>query len=257
MDIDRRKIPYYCSIREITLTLEHSRPRNNMGTEAPLRAVIFDLDGTLVNSLGHIASACNHVLRKLRLPQLPEEQYASLAGGGNRKLLARTLQASTKSVPSDSAVTAAVKMKRAYDDEVGASNAVEFDGISEMLQALSDSELQLAVLSNKAEHLVRLVVEKCFPSIKFVAVHGARDNVPLKPSPVPALDILQRLSVRSEECAFVGDTQIDVETGNAAGMVSVAVAWGFRSANELLHAGAKYVARDPRDLTSILMQHGK
>lgn len=226
---------------------------------APLRACIFDLDGTLVNSLGHIASACNHVLRTLGHPGLPEQQYSVLAGGGNKKLLQATLEASTGSAPSEQAVNDAVAMKRAYDDAAGASNAVEFDGISNMLAKIVAAGIQIAVLSNKTEHLVRIVVEKCFPSVKFVAVNGARDDVPLKPSPMPATAILQKFDppVKSEECAFVGDTQVDVKTGINSEMVPVAVSWGFRSVDELRDAGAEYVANDSPHLTQILLNHGK
>ncbi len=223
-----------------------------------IRAAIFDLDGTLVDSLAHIAAACNDVLTTHgRLP-LPIAAYARFAGGGNTLLLERTF--AHVALPTDApTIAAAVAQKRRYDDAAGTEHLQAFPHAANMLGALTTAGLRLAVLSNKTQHLVRLSAAHCLPHTTFAVVHGARDDVPLKPSATPALAILHEHfpGLRADECAFIGDTPVDMHTARNAGMLPIGVSWGFRSKDELVEAGAHVVVDDMEQLRETILKTHK
>ena len=222
-----------------------------MGT---IRGAIFDLDGTLVDSLAHIGAACNHVLSTLNLAPLPVGDYASLAGGGNRFLLQQTLERANASV-TDELIEQAVQLKRKYDDTSGTAHMRAFDGALAAVTELYKKDIKLAILSNKVQHLVRASASHCFPDVDFAVVHGAREHVPLKPSPVPARAISTHLNLTPDQCAFIGDTPVDMNTAVNAGMLPIGVAWGFRSREQLLQAGAHVVVDTPAQIVDVIMRH--
>lgn len=172
--------------------------------------------------------------------------------------MTNALRHSTGATPSPAEVNKAVALKMAFEVAHGEKDNKEFTGATQALAALSVAGLQLAVLSNKAEPLVHKAVAHCFPSVPWVAVCGARDDTPFKPSPIAALRIVERHmpGVEPTECAFVGDTTVDMQTAVAAGMFPVGVAWGFHDEEELVCNGAKAVARERMDIVKILQAQG-
>lgn len=228
------------------------------------RAVIFDLDGTLVDSLPDIAAACNYALRQLALPPLPEARYAQLAGVGTRALLRVALREAAATVVDapESTLQRAVQLKLQFEaaqhDQVAASpplRAAPFAGVPALLHALQAAQLPMAVLSNKPQHTARVVAHRLFPDVRFRHVRGAAPDAPLKPDPSAALHLARHWldDVPPPRCAFVGDTEVDVCTARNAGMRPLAVAWGFRPAAQLRHAGAVAVAADAPHLLRLLL----
>lgn len=203
--------------------------------------------------------ATNHALKELGHGAIAELEYKHLAGGGNQILMTNAIRHSSGATPAAAEVSKGVALKMAFEAARGEGAIKEFAGATEALVALSGAGLQLAVLSNKAELLVREAVVHCFPSVPWVAVCGARDDTPVKPSPVAALRIVERHmpGIDPKECAFVGDTSVDMQTGVAAGMFPVGVAWGFRDEEELERNGAKAIARQCADIVKILLEEEK
>lgn len=170
------------------------------------------------------------------------------------------MKRSTNTDPTTARIDEAEVLKTAYDNESGAKHIRPFDGAPEALETLAAGGYKLAVLSNKVQHLTVQAAEKCFPDTKFVVVHGARDGVPLKPSGVPALAILNEhisAGIQPDECAFVGDTSVDIKTALNAGMVPIGVSWGFRTVSELKDAGALAVVSTFKELVSVITKHAE
>ncbi|WP_141588133.1 HAD family hydrolase [Myxococcus sp. AB056] len=208
-----------------------------------LRAVIFDLDGTLVDSLGDIADATNHALAHHGLPTHPESAYLRFVGSGVRELIRRA-------VPSgqDALIEPVLATYKAYYDGHLFDRTAHYPGIPEMLTALAAQGTKLAVLSNKSDDFVKRLVARLLPQASFAAVYGERPELPRKPDPTAALALASELDVPPAACAFVGDTSIDMDTARAAGMYGVGVAWGFREVDELKAHGARAVAATAAEL---------
>jgi phosphoglycolate phosphatase len=206
------------------------------------RAALFDLDGTLVDSLADIAAAMNHALAGLGLPTHPVAAYRSFVGEGVEQLVRRALPPGRDTLYG----TLSERYLARYE-EVLLDQTVAYPGISELLDALVARGVALAVLSNKPDRSTQRIVAKLFARWPFAAVAGRRPEVPRKPDPTGALEVATQLAVPPRECAFIGDTAIDMQTAVAAGMVPLGCAWGFRP-EELLQAGACILARTPIDV---------
>lgn len=211
------------------------------------RAVIFDLDGTLADSLGEIAQAMNAALAKHGLPPHPLDAYRLMVGEGAEILAERAR-------PPGAAVAVA-QLVADYRDEYAAqahAASTVYPGVEELLWELIVRGLRLAVLSNKRDDFTRGLVAAKLPGIPFVDVRGERAGVPRKPDPTAAFELALALGVSPAHVAFVGDTAIDMGTAKAAGMRAIGVAWGFRSREELIAAGAEQVIEQPRELLAWL-----
>lgn len=210
---------------------------------ASFDAVIFDLDGTLADTLADIASSMNLALAEFGVPGLPIERYKALIGEGVLPLVER---ATPKELhPRRDEIVAS--FRRHYRENwVGTSKP--FDGISDLLRELP---VPMAILSNKPQDPVTAIVAALFASVPFRCVYGQRPHVPHKPDPTAALAIAHELGVPSARCAFVGDTPIDMETARRARMLPIGVTWGFRPEVELRAAGARHVLRRPMDLMTL------
>lgn len=224
---------------------------------SPKRAVIFDLDGTLCDSLSDIAAATNFALEALGRATFSVDDYRTMAGNGNELLLQRALTRSSPNgeVPDPATVAKGVVLKMAYQDGVdGHKTTRVFPGIPEMLHALQDAGIAVAVLSNKTEDSVRMVVAEMFPTVQWVYVAGARVDTPLKPDPMAALRIVNECmpGVEPSDCAFVGDTDVDMKTAIAAGMMPIGVPWGFRTESELRANGAVAVVEKAQEIVSLV-----
>ncbi|MCA8926146.1 MAG: HAD family hydrolase [Planctomycetes bacterium] len=207
-----------------------------------IRAVVFDLDGTLVDSLPDIGGSMNQVLRSLGLPPHPLSAYREFVGEGVLRLVERALP------PGFAAREQAVAaFREVYGARLTAESRV-YPGIAELLAGLEARGVPCAVCSNKPHGMTERVVRALLGEASFVCVEGERPERPRKPDPAAALDVARALGVAPSEVAFVGDTKTDMQTAVAAGMQPVGVAWGFRDRAELEEHGAALVVEDPAEL---------
>jgi phosphoglycolate phosphatase len=219
------------------------------GAVAPrFDGVIFDLDGTLVDTLEDIADAMDRVLALEGAPGHSYAEYRYLIGHGIRSLVTESLP---ERLRSDDRVT------RCYEhmlDDYGRNALVKtrpYAGVAQVIGALRGEGVPLAIHSNKSEELTRAIVEALLDPADFVAVAGAREDAPLKPDPEVALAIAARFGLPPARVAYVGDSLVDMRTATAAGMVAVGAAWGFRQREELLASGAAVVIAAPMDLLTL------
>ena len=213
-----------------------------------MRAFIFDLDGTLVDSLEDIGQACNDVLASHGYPVHPLPAFRFYVGRGFHKLVNDALPEGEAAKLSSDQLTALIAEARARYGENMCVRTKPYAGITEALHQLADDGHALAVLSNKPDDLTVDLVRRYFPDVPFALVRGGRDGVPLKPEPDAPLDMLRNLKALPETSFYVGDSNVDIFTARNAGMISVGVAWGFRGADELRAAQADHVIDTPQAL---------
>ncbi len=202
---------------------------------------IFDLDGTLLNTLPTIAYYGNSALEKFGFPKIEEERYKVLIGDGRDVLIHRML-AETDSDTDDNFQ----KVRAAYDTLYEADYmylAKPYPHIEEMLDELKNRGIKLAVLSNKPDNVARPIVQNTFGDT-FSEVWGKRSDFPTKPDPSAALEICKIMGEDVKDTVFIGDTSVDIKTGKNAGFYTIGVEWGFRDRKELEDAGADYIATD-------------
>lgn len=210
------------------------------------KGVIFDLDGTLVNSLPDIAAAMNRALAKSELPGHSEEAYQYKVGNGVLKLAERAVGTHMECYQ---AVLDAYRADYALHCRVASH---PYQGVPEMLEGLIDRGVKVCVFSNKDQADTESVISYYFPSIAFSAVRGRVEDVPLKPAPDGALRIAKELGLTPGDFWYVGDTGTDMCCGNAAGMATVGVLWGFRPQEELIASGAGHLIAHPLELLTLV-----
>ena len=213
------------------------------------RAVLFDLDGTLLNTLQDVADAVNRGLAILGLPQHAIENYKTLIGEGRDVLVRRALPADHR---DDATALQLLNLVNAEYAVHWADNTRPYPGIPELLDNLTKKGIKITVLSNKADDLTNLCVTKLLSRWRFTLVAGARPSVPNKPDPTAALQIARQLDISPAEFLYLGDSDIDMKTANNAGMFAIGAGWGFRSEQELIGAGAKVVIQKPEELLNYL-----
>lgn len=194
------------------------------------RLVIFDLDGTLLNTIADLAVATNEALRAMGYPTHAEEVIQTFVGNGVSKLLER-------SMPLDKRTEENIALVRrhfmAYYDQHNADLSTPYPGIADMLSRLQEAGVMLAVASNKYQSATEKLIARYFPHINFVCVLGQRQGIPVKPSPDIVLEIMEKAGVSRSDTLYVGDSGVDMQTASNAGIDSVAVSWGFRPRAEL------------------------
>jgi phosphoglycolate phosphatase len=209
------------------------------------KAVIFDLDGTLLNTLEDLADSMNCVLERNRLPQHELAAYNYFVGDGIDMLVRRALPFE---IADDEELNRFIReMKKEYAGR-WLSKTRPYPGVPEMLAAFATAGFAMAVLSNKPDEASKEIVKAFFPDTVFRMVMGATPERPKKPDPSAALEIAFRLNIAPEDFIFIGDTSIDMQTARAAGMFPLGVLWGFRPAEELIAAGGKMFLKHPADL---------
>ena len=212
---------------------------------------IFDLDGTLVNSLYDLADSVNIVLERHGYPVRETEEYKYFVGNGAVKLIERAL-------PEDARSEENIRALHAEFSEVYAEHIVcktrEYDGIVELLSELKKRGCMMAVASNKPDIFSKQVAESIFGKSMFDSIHGKREGVPTKPSPDIMLDIMAELGVKPGECVHSGDSNVDVATAHNAGVECIGCTWGFRTEDELKEAGADMIAHQPMDILTLTEQ---
>ena len=194
------------------------------------RLVIFDLDGTLLNTIADLAVATNEALKAMGYPTHSEEVIQTFVGNGVSKLLER-------SMPEDKRTEENIALVRrhfmAYYDQHNADLSTPYPGIADMLSRLQEAGVMLAVASNKYQSATEKLIASYFPHINFVCVLGQRQGIPVKPSPDIVLEIMEKANVSRSDTLYVGDSGVDMQTAINAGIDSVAVSWGFRPRAEL------------------------
>lgn len=214
-----------------------------------INLAIFDLDGTLIDSLGDLADSMNVVLDERGYPVHPLDAYRHFVGDGIEMLVRRALPPEVVDTPHIIEVVDA--MRKEYSSRWLATTR-PFPGIPELLARLRSLGIRSAVLSNKPDFAARAIVRELFEDGAFDVIRGAREDVPLKPDPTTAIEVASDLGLGPELVVFIGDTPIDVKTGRNAGMRTVGVTWGFRRAHELMDAGADHVIHEPFELVRFL-----
>jgi phosphoglycolate phosphatase len=215
------------------------------------RAVIFDLDGTLLDTIDDLSAAMNAALVANGLPPRPDvAEHKRMVGDGVGAYVLRAMPADKRG-DAELAGRVTADYRAAY--AVGWRNKTRpYDGIAGLLEALRAAGVRLAVLSNKPDDTTRATVAALLSAGAFEVICGARDGVPLKPDPAAALTIAERMGVAAGDIAYVGDTGTDMQTARAAGMFAIGALWGFRGADELLEGGADVLAERPADVLSHL-----
>ena len=214
--------------------------------------VIFDLDGTLLNTIGDLAASVDYVMRSRNLPEHTDAEYRQMVGGGIKRLVERALPAEL-AANGEYVEECVTQFRRYYVDNID-RHTVPYDGMYDLLHRLRKEGVQVAVASNKFQHGTDRLVSKFFGDIDFVAVEGNREGAPLKPDPQIVNNILHKAGVEHSKAIMVGDSGIDIRTAAAAGIDSVGVAWGFRFAEELYEAGATRVVTTAEELEKVLFE---
>ena len=211
--------------------------------------VIFDLDGTLLDTVADLANATNQALEQCGYPTHPVEAYYKFVGNGINKLFARAL-------PSEASNEENVLRVRSlfvpYYNEHNADYSRPYPGVVELLHTLQEDGVKIAVASNKYHEATLKLVHYFFPDIRFAAIYGQREDVPVKPAPDIVYDILRDTGISTEQALYVGDSGVDMQTACNAGVESVGVTWGFRSEAELREHGAAYLVHEADSILSFL-----
>jgi phosphoglycolate phosphatase len=214
------------------------------------RAVVFDLDGTLLDTLEDLAVSMNAVLEEMGCAVHAVNNYRFFVGEGMRMLVRRALPESAAADP-DAVDTAVGLMKQRYA-QGWRTRTRPYEGVGRMLDSVEALGLPMCVLSNKPREFALKSVEYFLPKWKFHCVCGGDECFPRKPDPSGALYLARAVNIAPCDFAYLGDTGTDMETARGAGMYAVGALWGFRSAGELLAAGAQVLLRSPEELTDIL-----
>ena len=213
------------------------------------KAVLFDLDGTLLDTLADLADSMNRALSRLGCPPHETDAYRYFVGDGIAEMARRALPEGSRDEQSVEKCIAAAAEEYARR---WAERTRPYEGVAELLDELAARGVKMAVLSNKPDHFTKLIVSELLPHWKFQAVRGALPDVPRKPDPGAAIDLAAAMGVPPAEVLYLGDTNTDMQTAVAAGMYAVGAAWGFRSPEELTAAGAAVVISHPAELLVLL-----
>ena len=211
--------------------------------------VIFDLDGTLLNTIADLAQSTNHALRELGYPMHEEDAYRFMVGNGINKLFERALPEGEK---NETNVLRVRQQFIPYYNIHNADKSFPYPGISGLLAELQAQGIQLAVASNKYQTATEKLIAHYFPSIHFVAVFGQREGVPTKPDPAVVHEILKIADMAPADTLYVGDSGVDMQTAINAGVTSCGVTWGFRPRSELEAFHPDYIVERAEEIARIV-----
>lgn len=216
------------------------------------KLVVFDLDGTLVNSLADLAIAVNSGLKKAGLPTHEVDKYKVFVGNGREKLIDRAMGESFTNE----------KLRKIVKDEFDSfyklhcnDNTAAYKNCGKMLRGLKKAGIKTAVLSNKPDEFVDEILNKTYPDFKFDTAWGKKPEYPTKPSPEALNAIIDMLGVKKSECLYIGDSDVDIFTAENAGVDMLGVEWGFRGKDELISAGAEFVAADAMEILEYINEN--
>lgn len=211
---------------------------------------IFDLDGTLLDTLADLASACNTILASRGWPVRPVDSYRLMVGNGFAKLVERALpDGMAAALPAEELAQLMAQGKRTYTEHL-MDATLPYEGMVEAVERLAALGCPLGVLSNKPEPMTCRLVEHFFPG-RFAAVHGGRPGMPLKPDPQAVHALMEEMGPNPAGFLYVGDSNVDMMTARNAGLPGIGAAWGFRGEAELAAAGAARIVRHPAELVAL------
>lgn len=213
-----------------------------------VKALVFDLDGTLLDTLEDLADAVNAALREAGFAEHPVDAYRYFVGDGMETMLRRAAPAGTG---DDALADLVLGLRKTYAANWDAKTR-PYPGIQAVLEKLARTELPFAVLSNKPQEFTELCVRRFFPGIAFTAVQGSPKGGKAKPDPTMALSLARSFGVLPAEVLFVGDSSVDMDTATAAGMIAAGALWGFRTRSELEAHGATVLLEKPEDILAQL-----
>lgn len=218
-----------------------------------MKAAVFDLDGTLIDTLGDIRDAINYALRAFDCSPVSDDETRRFVGNGLRKALTMACAAKKADIRDDDELDLMFQLLMQYYRNHPYVHSRPYDGIAGMLGELSERGVKLAILSNKEDGIVQMIVSRAFPGIPFASVHGHRPGYPLKPDPRALEEELAAMGVGKEDAVYIGDSEVDWKTGANSGVRTLIVSYGFRKESELLAAGCTSDACDVPSLHSILL----
>lgn len=213
-----------------------------------IRGVIFDLDGTLLDTIPDIAASMNQGLAAVGLPERGHHEYNYFIGGGIKEAIA-------KAVPVGTLTETMERVHIFYQADYPINCCVRtsvYNDIPETVKTLSDHRVRLGVITNKTENTSHIIIGKYFPHTKFDFVWGSNGARPLKPDPAAGFQALNMMNLRPDEIAYVGDSGSDMMFARAAGFIAVGACWGYRSRRELLNAGAMFLPESPKEILGLL-----
>ena len=211
-----------------------------------MKACIFDLDGTLTNTLESMTYSVNLTLKEMGLSQITKDQCRMFVGNGARVLIEESLKVSGD--PKASRIEEGMKIYGRIFDQNCTYHVTPYEGIPEMLKALKDRVIHLAVLSNKPDRQTVKVVKEIFGDNIFDYAQGQKDGIRRKPAPDGVWYLMEQMQVSKEECLYIGDSEVDAATGKNAGLKTIGVLWGFRDRKTLETAGADHLIERPEEL---------
>ena len=214
-----------------------------------IKLVIFDLDGTLLNTISDLAHSTNYALEKNGFPVHPIEAYRFFIGNGINKLFERALPEHEK---TEKNIMLIRESFLPYYDIHNMDYTMPYEGIHSLLKSLQSKGLMLAVASNKYHSATEKMIKKSLPDISFIAVFGQREGIPVKPDPAIVYDILETANISPKEAVYIGDSGVDMQTASNSGVISIGVTWGFRPREELEASGANFIADSTTDIIDII-----
>jgi phosphoglycolate phosphatase len=213
------------------------------------RAVLFDLDGTLLDTIADLSGSMNAVLSRAGFPVHPVDAYKYFVGDGLKQLVIRALPEESRDAETVRRIHEAMRAEYELHSH---DRTRPYDGIPEMLSDLRRMEIPLAVLSNKPHAATLDVISHYFGDGVFRLVSGAKPDVPVKPDPQGALAVVREFGIPAGDFLYLGDTNTDMKTAIGAGMFPVGALWGFRTREELLGSGAKTVVAHPSEVPPLI-----
>ena len=214
------------------------------------KVVIFDLDGTLLNTLEDIADCTNEVMKQNDFPISELSRYNYFVGNGIEDMVRSALPESERN--NDSFVKkCTLEFANIYKDGWKNKTSI-YDGILDLIRIIKSKNMKIAILSNKPDNFTKETIAHFFKDTEFDAIWGKKDEFPLKPSPESALALIKKLNVKAADVLYVGDTSIDMITAESSGFTSVGVLWGFRTEKELEVSGAQYIVKHPKEIIKII-----
>lgn len=214
-----------------------------------MRGCLFDLDGTLINSLEDMAASVNYALMERGYPVHTLEEYRYMVGSGVTLLCERALSPYARTPEQ---VRTLRQVFQAYYAEHGMDATRPYPGVNWMLQQLRALKMHMGVITNKPDQDAQRIVERTFGKGVFDIVIGQREGRPMKPDPSVAFEAIEGMGIQPAECAYFGDSGVDMQTAEAAGARGVGVLWGYRTADELLENGALALIKSPEELFTLI-----
>jgi len=213
------------------------------------KIAVFDLDGTILNTIGDLHAAANYALNTLGYPECGLDEFRNFIGNGQRMLIKRCLP---KSAQDDETVQRIIDIYAPHYAQHSAERTTVYDGVYEAIKKMREAGMKIAVLSNKPHAPTLALAEKFFPGM-IDAAFGQRDYIPHKPDPAGLFMILDSFKIPPEECIYIGDSDVDMLTAKNAGVDAIGVTWGYCTKDEIKSAGGRVIIDEPSQLLDLVL----